>query len=240
MRSNLRLAVIGGLLLATLAISSKAHAGLLIAGNSDGSFFFDCNGGGCPAGQFSSLTLGSTASGGSGSTLSIANTAFSASQNISGLALADLHLSVGNKPGAAEGAISFDYDLELSFSTPVGLSSEILNLAIQGNAEPGSNGEVTVSGLTIGTLPTIMLPGVTLFDFQFVDSGSNGVLSNGVWTVSGNAKEADLILVADVVDPPLAIPEPTSLVLLGSALIGFAALKASIGTRQRPAEESRL
>ena len=66
------------------------------------------------------LTLGTTASGGSNSLLSIVNTSFSANGSITGLRLAQPSLTVGNKPGVSQTNVGFDYSLVLSFSTPVG------------------------------------------------------------------------------------------------------------------------
>lgn len=200
----------------SLSLMPQAHASLILAGDSNSSTFT-----GCGSGCSTSVTLGSTANGGSNSVLSIVDTSFATSVNATGLVLAELQLAAGNKAGAGEDPLNFNYNLVLNFTTPTGVGNDTFSIGLSGTGSSGSNGAVNITGLVPTLTDPFVLPGVTLSNFHFVDvldSGSGTTFSAGNWTVNGQAT-ATLELVADVTDPPTGIPEPTTLALFGSALV---------------------
>src|ERR1700753_3247468 len=73
-----------GVCAAALVGASQAQATVILSGNSNASSFTNGVGTGCPSGSATSITLGSTAGGGTNSTLSILSVPFSASGAITG------------------------------------------------------------------------------------------------------------------------------------------------------------
>lgn len=217
--SLLKLAVISAVL---GPISANAT---ILQGDSTGTFSnltcTSCAGTSLSATTF---TFGTTANGGSSSVLSIASPFnFSVSGTTTGVELAELTWSVGNKPGVGETGVSFDYNLVLTFTTPASGTSETFMDTLIGNGASGTaNADVQLSGLNLTLTDPFVLPGVTLSNFRFSPSST---FSNGVWT----AKDGDhLFLLADVTSTTssaAAVPEPGTLVLLGGALGGLLFLR---------------
>src|SRR3974390_2793246 len=109
-----------------LMVAPSAQATIL-QGSSTGTFSdFSCAS--CPNSSHTSTTytLGSNADGGQNSVLSIITPFNIGPGNGTSLGgeLAELTLTVGNKPGAGQTGISFDYNLVLTFTTPTGASSQ--------------------------------------------------------------------------------------------------------------------
>ena len=222
---------------ALILTTAAANAAPILSGNSNTSSFSNLTCTSCAQTSLSSttLTLGTTASGGSNSLLSIVNTSFSANGTIAGLKLAELSLKVGNKPGVSQTNVGFDYSLVLSFSTPVGSTSQVFNLHASGDGGAGANADVFISGFSPLTLPDpLAMANVTLSNFRFatdaLDSGS--IFSAGTWDGKGPPNSVhSLFLLADVTDttpvvaPVTAVPEPFTLGVFGAGLIGMGALR---------------
>jgi len=217
-----------GLVLGTLMAAPSAQATIL-QGSSTGTFTdFSCTS--CPASSDTSttITLGTTASGGGNSVLSIITPFIIGPVNstLAGVDLAELTLTVGNKPGVDQGTISFDYNLVLTFTTPAGAASQTFTASLNGNGGSGSNGDVQISGLNLTLSDPLVLPGVTLSNFRFA-ADPNSSFSSGTWTANkaGTDTTYDLFLLTDVTSTSsdaAAIPEPGSLALLGGGLLGLA------------------
>jgi len=217
-----------GLVLGALMAAPSAQATIL-QGSSTGTFTdFSCTS--CPASSDTSttITLGTTASGGGNSVLSIITPFIIGPVNstLAGVDLAELTLTVGNKPGVDQGTISFDYNLVLTFTTPAGAASQTFTASLNGNGGSGSNGDVQISGLNLTLSDPLVLPGVTLSNFRFA-ADPNSSFSSGTWTANkaGTDTTYDLFLLADVTSTSsdaAAIPEPGSLALLGGGLLGLA------------------
>jgi hypothetical protein len=150
---------------------------------------------------------------------------FSATGNTTGLDLAELQLTTGNSPS---GSATFNDNLVLNFTTPSGSASDTLHLAMSAMGN-GSNSTETLSPFTLTLADPLVLPGVTLSNFHFVNTNNgtdpSGGFSNGVWTVirgSGapGSTSSTLDLVADVT-AAAAVPEPSSFAVLGVALAGL-------------------
>lgn len=212
-----------GLAGAALVGASQAQAAVILSGDSNSSSFTNCVGTGCPSGSATSITLGSTAGGGTASTLGILSVPFSASGATTGLELAGLQLAVGQKAGSGDGTLSFDYNLVLTFTLPSSSSTTQLDLSLSGNGSGGSNSKVTITGLTDPISGSLDLAGgLSLSNFRFADVGSAGTFSGSTWSVTGNGSSANLELLADLsvtsqqqADP---VPEPSSIALMGTAL----------------------
>ena len=176
-----------GLVLGALMAAPSAQATIL-QGSSTGTFTdFSCTS--CPASSDTSttITLGTTASGGGNSVLSIITPFIIGPVNstLAGVDLAELTLTVGNKPGVDQGTISFDYNLVLTFTTPAGAASQTFTASLNGNGGSGSNGDVQISGLNLTLSDPLVLPGVTLSNFRFAaDANSSSSSTSETWTAS--------------------------------------------------------
>ena len=199
-----------------VSAGSEAGAAVILAGNSNSSTFSGCVG--CGSGSTATSLLLSTF------TLNINPVSFSATGNTTGLDLAELNLTAGNNPA---GTATFDYNLVLNFTTPSGSASDTLNLGETATGT-GTNSTETLLPFTLTLADPLVLPGVTLSNFHFVNTnnGTSGGFSNGVWTVTRGSgtpgsTSSTLDLVADVT-AAAAVPEPSSFAVLGVALAGFA------------------
>jgi len=223
----------GALVFAASAAALPAQAAPILSGNSNSSTFYNL---GCTATcpnttlSSSTLTIGSTAPAGSNSVLSIVNTSFSATGNVTGLHLAELSLLVGQKPGVGQSGITFNYDLVLTFSTPLGSQSQTFNLTGAGNGGAGANADVLISGLgPLSLTDPLILSGVTLSNFHFetVALDTDSVFANNGWTGSHQGFTHSLFLVADVTaNRVIPVPEPSEITLFGAGLLGLLGLGA--------------
>ena len=227
--------LLGALVLAASAAALPAQAVPILSGNSNSSTFSNL---GCTITcpdtslTSSTLTIGSTDSGGTDSVLSIVNTGFSASGSTTGLQLATLSLLVGQKPGLGQTGITFKYNLVLTFTTPVGTQSQTFDLTGVGNDGSGNAADVTISGLGPLTLTDpLILSGVTLSNFHFdtdpLDTRSQ--FANNTWDGSHNGFTHSLYLLADVTATgttlDISVPEPVTVSLFGAGLVGAAAMR---------------
>jgi hypothetical protein len=197
-----------------LAAETPAHALPIIFAGDSNSSTLSCISGNC-SGTSTTLTLGSN----SPFTLTTVNPfSFSATGPTTGLQLAELHFaSTGNNP---TGTASLTYNLVLTFTTPSGGQSDMITPIGMTAGGNGSNSFETLSGLTLSLTDPLVLPGVDLSNFRFVNVGANGSFSSGNWTVTGhNGDSANLFLEADLTVP--AVPEPATILLLGIGLFGL-------------------
>ena len=218
---------------------------------------------GSSSGAFTAITDCSSYTGGSGNACSIgsggggANNVLDLSGSNNGTLTGNNVTFTGNTPldnvtigsltWVDNSASGFDtnfgvtYTLTINFTAPnLDAASEAFSLTV---AQASRNGTDTISGLTISAaaLPdTIDLDGVIVSDLHFVVSGDSGSFSNGTWSVCGTGNgnnncsaTSTLLLEADFTADPASVPEPMTLSLLGTSLIGvaFSTRRRRLGAR---------
>lgn len=246
-------------LVALMATAPQAHADIILEGDTNGSYFDSLACTSCVGtsinGAGDDLTFGSTASGSSPSHLFALDTSISVDANpgdvINNLLLAQLQLTVGNKPGVGQTGVTFDWNVKFTFTTPAfGPSDQDLSLGISGIYSPPTQ-SVTISGLDASGFSDLSLMYLSFSNFSFLNVGVDGNLSGTNWTVSGNSKTATLQLLAtltvaacqendrreacsDGPPGPNEIPEPTTLALFGAGLFGYGLVRRR---RRKPGAE---
>lgn len=206
-----------------LAAAPQAHA-VVVTGSSGGTFasISGCGGDNC--------RINSTSNGSStqvewgygffetGSKLTANDINFSTNTDANDVTLAKLtwsneSTSSSNTPDL----FNVNYTLSIAFTSPSSSSdTELFNLSIFNTVNPPGDG---LSGLTMSDLSNLVftLAGVTVSDLHFaIESGSNGAFSNTSWT-NPEDRTSVLLLKADL----KAVPEPGTLAILATGLIGL-------------------
>jgi hypothetical protein len=172
--SILRSALAGGVLgVATLA-GLPANAVPVLEGNSYSSTFSNCTS--CLSRTTPTHLVLPTGTGDK-TDLTIDPISFSAGGSTTGLTLAELFLDNGNKPNV--GPFSFNYNLALTFTNPVGSDSRTFGLSIAGNEDNGSHVLEQLSGFSTSLLPASLdLGDVSLSNFHFAIGTTSGPVAN--------------------------------------------------------------
>jgi hypothetical protein len=219
-----------------------------IAGSSSGAFTAIAGCTGYTGGSGNACSIGS-GGGGTNNVLDLSGsnngTLTGNNVNITGSTPSN-NVTLGSLTWVDNSASGFDtnfgvtYTLTINFTAPnLDAASEAFTLTV---AQASRNGPDTISGLTISAaaLPdTIDLDGVIVSDLHFVVSGS-GIFSNGTWSVCGIGNgnnncsaTSTLSLEADFTADPTSVPEPMTLSLLGTSVIGvaFSTRRRRLGAR---------
>jgi PEP-CTERM motif len=147
----------------------------------------------------------------------------------------------GATPVAVTGSFTITFDPTLTYTNDTtGITNPILTgitsdsvFAFNYSPTGGSAGELIVGGLNDGACCVLIAPSPTQNDFYlqissfttspaFVQLGYTTASDTYFYTLNGGAGGS--VTVTPVVVPP-SVPEPASLALLGSALLGFGAIR---------------